>query len=386
MGHHDAPRTGPLSGLRVLDLTRVLAGPFCTMILADLGAEVVKVERPESGDDARHFGPFLPSGLSAYFASLNRGKKSIVLDLKQTDDCETLRQLTRKADVLVENFRPGTMAAFDLAADDLRAVSPSLIYASVSGFGQHGEHAKRPAYDVIIQAMGGLMSITGTDANHPVRVGTSIGDIVAGLFATIDILAAVHERGHTAAGAALDVAMLDCSVAVLENAISRYDVSGQIPRPLGTRHPSITPFQAFPTADAPIVVAAGNDSLWRRLCQVLEAPLLADDTKLATNAARTDHHAYMEKAIGERFRRQSAAHWLARLDEAGVPSAPIRNIEEVVTDQNLVARSMLHWMVDRDGSTFRTAGSPLRTPPLSNHAPELGEHTEAVIRQWLKPT
>src|SRR5262245_40406355 len=235
------PHDPPLGGVRVLDLTRVLAGPFCTMLLADLGAEVVKVERP-GGDDARQYGPFLASGESAYFAGVNRGKKSIVLDLKAPADRDTFRRLAERADVVVENYRPGTMEALDLSGQRLRERNPRLVYASVSGFGRTGPYRRRPAYDVIVQALGGLMSITGHEATGPARAGTSISDILGGLYAALAVTAALARRGRTGGGADLDLALLDCTVAVLENAVSRYAVTGEVPRPLGTRHPSITPF------------------------------------------------------------------------------------------------------------------------------------------------
>lgn len=377
----------PLAGIRVLDLTRVLAGPYCTMILADLGAEVVKIERPGSGDDSRQFGPFLPSGISAYFASINRGKKSVVLDLHQPPDVEQLRRLAACADVLVENFRPGTMDAFGLSSEALRQINPRLIYTSLSGFGRTGPAAGRPAYDIIIQAMSGLMSITGHDAAHPTRVGTSICDILTGLFGAIGILAALQRRERTAKGADLDLAMLDSTVAALENAISRYEVTGEVPGPLGTRHPSIAPFQAFATADVPIVVAAGNEALWQELCGVLGAPELVTDSRLATNAARAGNVDYLERLLIERFRTRPAAEWLARLDAAGIPSGPIRSVADVLADPQLAERGLLHKMQEGDHGGFVTAGSPVRLDgaalPISNRAPELGEHTRAVLHEWL---
>jgi len=358
------------------------------MILADLGAEVVKIERPGLGDDSRNFGPFLPSGMSAYFASINRGKKSVTLDLHESRDIETLTRLAAKADVLVENFRPGTLDGYGLSSDTLRKLNPNLIYTSLSGFGRTGDAAQRSAYDIIIQAMSGLMSITGEDAAHPVRVGSSISDILTGLFGAIGILAALHRRGRCQTGADLDLAMLDSTVAALENAISRFEVTGSVPQPLGTRHPSIAPFQAFPTADAPIVVAAGNEALWKKLCEVLGRPELAADPLLADNATRARHLDYLGDKLSERFRTQPAAWWLARLAEAGIPSGPIRSVADVIDDPQLAARGMLHRMHtgDDDGG-FLTAGSPLRFDgaplPLSDRAPALGEHTQQVLREWL---
>jgi len=377
----------PLAGLRVLDLTRVLAGPYCTLILADLGADVVKIERPAGGDDARLFGPFLPSGESAYFASINRGKRSITLDLKHPADVRTFLRLVERADVLVENFRPGTMESLGLASQRLREINPRLIYASASGFGRTGGYGRRPAYDVIIQAMSGLMSVTGNGDGQPVRAGTSVSDILTGLFTAIGILASLRGRGDSGRGADLDLAMLDCTVAALENAICRCTVTGEVPVPLGSRHPSITPFQAFPTADVPIVIAAGNETLWRKLCEVLATPELQDDPRFATNAARSSNCPQLEPLLTARLTQRPAADWLAELEAAGIPSAPIRNIADVVADPELAARGMLHQMEDA-GSSFLTAGSPFHIngspPSLSPHAPKLGEHTQMVLREWLE--
>ncbi len=377
----------PLQGVRVLDLTRVLAGPYCTMILSDLGAEVVKIERPEVGDDARHFGPFLPTGLSAYFASINRGKRSVTLDLKVEEDRETFLRLVEQADVLVENFRAGTMDGFGLSAERLQQVNPKLVYAAISGFGHAGLETGRAAYDIVIQAMSGLMSITGDRPGHSVRVGTSISDIMSGMFGAIGVVSALRHRDQTGEGTVVDLAMLDCTVAALENAISRFAVSGQSPEPLGTRHPSITPFQAFDTADGPIVIAAGNDSLWRKLCDVVEAPQLADDPRFSTNDARTENRAELEELFASLLKHASQADWLAKLDAVGVPSAPIRNIEQVVNDPHLASRDMWHNMHDGGDGHFLTAASPLRMngqpPPLAERSPDLGEDSADVLKEWL---
>ena len=383
MAKSGGKRTAPLAGIRVLDLTRVLAGPFCTMILADLGAEVIKIERPERGDDSRHFGPFLPSGLSAYFASINRGKKSVTLDLKAEKGRRKFVDLVREADVVVENFRPGTMESFGLGADRLREVNPRLVYAAASGFGKAGLHGDRPAYDIIIQAMSGLMSVTGLDAAHPVRVGSSISDILAGMFTAIGILAALRLREDEGRGVELDIAMLDSTVAALENAMSRYEVQGRPPEPMGTRHPSITPFQAVTTADGAIVVAAGNDALWRKLCDAVGRPQLAEDRRFRSNDDRTENHEPLDAILAEAFLERDSAEWLSLLGDAGVPAAPIRTMADVVADKHLVARGMIHVMRDDKGGAFRTAGSPLRLDgkplDLSSHAPALGEHNAAVL-------
>ena len=377
----------PLSGLRVLDLTRVLAGPYCTLLLADLGAEVVKVERPGVGDDARGFGPFLENGQSAYFASINRGKKSIALDLKHDSDRETFLQLVDRADVLVENFRAGTMQELRLGAESLCRQNPRLIYASLSGFGHAGSDTGRPAYDVVVQALSGLMSITGSGPGQPVRVGTSISDILTGIFGAVAIVSAVHGRTSSGQGMVIDLAMLDCTVAALENAISRFATSGVAPTPRGSRHPSITPFQAVPTADTPIVIAAGNDALWVALCGCLDRNDLVSDQRFVTNRDRTAHHQDLETELTAAFARRPAAEWLERLAEAGVPAAPIRSIDEVVADPHLASRQMWHTMDDGQGGTLLTAGSPFRMndtpPPLSTTIPGLDEHHQEILGQWL---
>ena len=377
----------PLKGIRVLDLTRVLAGPFCTMLLADLGAEVVKIERP-GGDDARQFGPFLPSGESAYFAGINRGKKSIILDLKAEVDRATFLKLVVRADVVVENYRPGTMEAFNLSSEHLRTVNPQLIYASVSGFGRTGPYRRRPAYDIIVQALGGLMSITGHDENDPARVGSSISDILAGMYTALSITAGLTRRGRTGTGADLDLAMLDCTVAILENAVSRYAITGQVPKPLGTRHPSITPFQAFRAADGALVIAAGNDALWQKLCEVIDAPTLVKDPLLVTNASRTTNHQYLEQSLQQAFGKRTVQDWLDRLLAAGIPAAPIQNVAQVLDDPQLEARDMWHTLTDRDGKTLVTPGSPVvldgLKPTLGDTWPLLGEHQEEVLRDWLR--
>jgi len=258
---------GPLKGLKILDLTRVLAGPYCTMILGDLGADVIKVEMPSSGDDSRHFGPF-QNGESAYFMSLNRNKRSMTLNLKSEQGKKLLKELVKQVDVLVENFRPGTMEKLGLGYDVLKEINPKLIYAAASGFGHSGPYSKKPAYDGVVQAMGGIMSITGPKDGEPTRVGPSIGDIAAGLFTAIGVLAALNNKNETGQGQKVDVAMLDCQVAMLENAIARYVVTKEVPKPMGNRHTSIVPFEPFDSKDSKIVVAVGNDAIWKRFCGV----------------------------------------------------------------------------------------------------------------------
>jgi CoA:oxalate CoA-transferase len=343
----------------VLDLTRVLAGPFCTMLLADQGARVIKVERPPAGDDARGFGPFV-AGCSAYFTSLNRGKQSIALELADAGDREIFERLLARADVLVENFRPGVLDRLGLGWNALHARYPRLILASTSGFGQTGPYASRPAYDLVVQAMGGIMSLTGEPGGAPVRVGTSIGDIAAGLFTAVAVNAALFHRERTGEGQRVDVAMLDCQVAILENALARYAATGEAPGPIGSRHPSIAPFAALRCADGHLVVAAGNDALFARLCRVLERPELAADPRFAGNEARVRHvealHAELERALA----REGRDEWLARLERAGVPCGPIQDVPALLRDPQVRARNMIVRTHDEAGAPLEVAGNPMK--------------------------
>ena len=291
---------GPLSGVTVIDLTRVLAGPYCTLVLADLGARVIKVETPGGGDDSRTFGPFI-EGKSAYFMSINRGKESISLNLKEDGDRAVFEDLLAGADVVVENFRAGTMERLGYGWEALHARFPRLIYAACSGFGHTGPYAGRPAYDVVVQAMGGIMSLTGQPGGPPARVGSSVGDIVAGLFTAIGINGALYRRTTTGEGMKLDVSMLDCQVAILENALARYFASGEVPGPLGTRHPSIAPFQAYATADGHVVISAGNDALFATLCAALGRP----DARRGRALRRQRRPQYQRRRAGGRSSRRS---------------------------------------------------------------------------------
>ncbi len=375
-----------LEGVRVLDFTRVLAGPYATMVLADLGAEVIKVELPGHGDEARNFGPFI-AGVSAYYASVNRGKKSVTLDLRTPRGSGLAMDLAERCDVLVENFRPGSMERFGLDYDRVSARTPRLVYASISGFGQSGPYSHRPAYDVIVQAMSGLASITGLPGQPPVRVGSSTADLSAALFACVGLLAALARARETGRGRHLDVSMLDCQVALLENAIARYDVNGQVPGPLGSRHPAITPFQFFAAADGWVVVAAGNDRLFDRLCQVLRRPELAEDARFADNALRTENHADLESEIGAAFAGGSVDEWLERLEKAGVPCGPVNDMADLVGDPQVRSRGLIRRQ-PCDGESVAVPVSPLRfageAPEIDPRpAPALGEHTESVLQELL---
>ena len=375
-----------LEGVRVLDFTRVLAGPYATMVLADLGAEVIKVELPGSGDEARNFGPFV-AGVSAYYASVNRGKKSVTLDLRTPRGSRLAMDLVERSDVLVENFRPGSMSRFGLDFEHVSARNPRLVYASISGFGQSGPYSHRPAYDVIVQAMSGLASITGLPGQPPVRVGSSTADLSAALFACVGLLAALGRARETGRGRHLDLSMLDCQVALLENAIARYDVTGEVPGPLGSRHPAITPFQFFAAADGWVVVAAGNDRLFARLCEVLGRPELAGDARFADNASRTENHADLESEIGDAFAGGSVARWLDRLEKAGVPCGPVNDVADLVRDPQVRSRGMIRRQPCA-GESVAVPVSPLRfageTPDIDPRpAPALGEHTESVLQELL---
>lgn len=377
---------GPLSGITVVDLTRVLAGPYCTMVLLDLGARVIKVEPPKVGDDARAFGPFL-KGKSAYFMSLNRGKESIALDLKNAEDKAIFHDLLARADVLVENYRPGTMEKLGLGWDALHAKYPKLIYAAASGFGHSGPYSKRAAYDMVVQGMGGLMSVTGHPGGPPTRVGTSIGDITAGLFTAIGISSALFDRTRTGTGVKIDVAMLDCQIAILENAIARYFSTGQVPGPLGARHPSITPFEAFKAKDGHLIVAAGNDALFAKLCEALGRADLARNPLFLTNATRTDHAAALRDEIEQALAGKTVAEWLDILDRAGVPSGPINDVKQALEDPQIAARNMVVAIDDKDVGTLRMAGNPIKSsgyadPTTRGPVPDLDGDRARILKDF----
>jgi CoA:oxalate CoA-transferase len=379
----------PLGGVRVLDLTRVLAGPFCTMNLADLGAEVIKIEMPGTGDDSRSFAPLMPSGDSAYFYSVNRGKRSVTLDLRSEEGAAIFAELAAKSDVVVENFSPGTMERFKLGYARLKAANPKIILCSISGFGQTGPMTSAPAYDIVAQALGGTMSITGNPGGEPVRCGVSVGDLSAALYGVIAIMSALRVRDRDGVGNHVDIAMLDCQVAMLEDALARYSVSGRIPERLGTRHPSITPFQQFRAADDYFVMGAGNEAIWLRFCNVIGMPQLKDDPRFLTNHDRTANHTELETILARIFATRPREHWLGLLADASVPCAPIANVEEVTRDPHLVARNMILHAEHPDfeglivpGSPLKSVGAAARDIPLTR-APRLGENTDEVLASVL---
>ncbi|GAB4275536.1 MAG: CaiB/BaiF CoA-transferase family protein [Candidatus Rifleibacteriota bacterium] len=373
---------GPLKDIKVIDLTRVLAGPFCTMTLADMGAEVIKIERPGVGDDSRAFGPH-QNGESAYFMSINRGKKSITLDLKKEKGKEVFRRLVKEADVLVENFKPGVMKKLGLDYEAMKLINPKLIYCASSGFGQTGPYSARPAYDLIIQGMGGLMSITGPDDSTPTKVGSSIADIFAGVFSAIGILSALYNRERTGKGQMVDVAMLDCMVAILENAIARYASTNVDPVPIGNRHPSIAPFTSVKTSNGFINIACGNDQLWKKFCEVICREELAEDERYLTNADRCKNMDQLIPTLNDTLGENTTEFWLEKLEAANVPAGPINKISEVLKDPQVVARDMIVELMHPVAGKVKVPGTPIKysdtISEIKSPAPTLGQHTREIL-------
>jgi crotonobetainyl-CoA:carnitine CoA-transferase CaiB-like acyl-CoA transferase len=373
----------PLSDTRVLDLSRVLAGPLATQTLADLGADVVKVERPETGDDTRGWGPPFAGGDAAYFLSLNRNKRSVAIDLKTEEGVEAVRRLASRSDVVVENFRPGLLADLGMSLDQLRHRNPGLVTCSVTAFGHDvAEGASRPGYDIIVQALSGLMSVTGEPGGPPVKVGVALLDAIAGLYATIGILAALQERTRNGRGRHVSVALFDASVAAMLNQAANQLIGGDVPGPMGTAHPNIVPYQAFDAADRPFILAAGNDRLFRRTCEVLGDPSWGGDERFATNEGRVRHRDELVPLLQEAFGRRPAAAWLAELEAAAVPCAPIRRLDEVFASPEGAA--LVDDVEDPDRATrLRLVRNPIRLDgvPLPTRLPPplLGRHTAHIL-------
>jgi CoA:oxalate CoA-transferase len=380
-------RKKPLEDIVVLDLTRVLAGPYCAMILANLGAKLIKVERPKTGDDSRSFGPY-KNGQSAYFVSLNRGKKSIAIDLKKPEGKQIIKELAKVSDVVLENFRPGTTRKLGLSYDVLCKINPRLIYAAVSGFGHSGPYSERPAYDMLAQGMGGIMSITGQPGGEPTRVGSSIGDIIAGMFGAIGIISAIYERGFTGKGQMVDVAMLDGQVAVLENAIARYAINGEVPGPLGSRHPSISPFGGFKTKDSWVIIACGNQIIWERFCGAIGREDLMEIPEFATNDKRTENYKKLKPIMDEIVQQKTTQEWLELLEKHHVPSGPINTIDKLFDDPQVKSRNMLIKAEQPGMGTIYVAGNPIKLSTLKEEAvtdpaPKIGEHTDEILKNFL---
>jgi len=380
--------SGPLEGLRVLDLTWVLSGPYCTMTLCDLGADVIKCERPPWGDVARTTGP-LVDGESGYFFSINRGKRSISLDLKSQEGKAIFKRLVRQVDVLVENYRPGSMDALGLGYEVLKEENPRLVYCAISGFGQTGPMRDQPALDIVVQGAGGVMSVTGEPGGRPVRPGLSLGDIAAGLYAAIGILAAVREREVSGIGQFVDISMLDCQLAIQENAFMRYHVTGEPPMALGTRHPSAVPFQAFQTADGYIVVALawGVPNQWHLLCAELGVIEIAEDPRFETAAARSANHAALEPLLQAGFLTKTTPEWLERLQAYEIPCGPLNTIPQTAALPQVAAREMLVPVEHHTIGRVPLVNTPVRlsrTPGgIKGSSPDMGQHSREVLRELL---
>ncbi|HEX4302957.1 MAG TPA: CoA transferase [Rhizomicrobium sp.] len=383
--------TGPLANLLVIDLTRVLAGPYAALMLNELGARIIKVEPPRTGDDSRHIGPFVktPDGRtkSGYFMSVNRAKESIALDLKSDPDRAIFEALLARADILIENYRGGTMEKLGYGYEQLKDKYPKLIYCGVSGFGHTGPYAKRPAYDMVVQAMGGVMSLTGHPDSPPTRVGTSTGDLSAGLFATIGMVTALYDRQNTGKGQKVDISMLDSQVALLENAISRYVATGDVPGRLGSRHPSIAPFAAFATKDGHIAIAAGNDDLFARVARVIGRDDLIADERFTSNPKRVTNYEPLHEEMELALSARTSHDWLAALDEAAVPCGPLNNVAQVMADPQILHRNMIVETLDPDLGLIRMQGNPVKLsahpdPSTREHAPELDEHRAAILKEF----
>ena len=378
----------PLEGITILDLTWVLAGPYASMVLCDLGADVIKVERPPWGDIARTTGPY-QNGWSGYFFSINRGKRSVSIDLRKDEGRELFLRLVEKADVVMENFTPGTMERLGIGYETVSARNSQIIFASTSGFGQTGPYRERPALDIVVQGMGGIMSITGEPGGGPVRPGVSYGDVTAGLFTAIGILAALHDREKSGKGQAVDISMLDCQVSILENAIMRYFVTGHAPERLGTRHPSATPFQAFPTADGHLVVALGfgEENQWHLLCGILGLPELIDDARFATGPRRTKRHAELEPILISAFQTRTTREWLIDLEVAGIPCGPVNTIPEMLNDPQVRAREMVREVTHPTAGTIPIANTPFRLSRsesgIKGPPPDFAQDTGDVLAELL---
>jgi crotonobetainyl-CoA:carnitine CoA-transferase CaiB-like acyl-CoA transferase len=378
---------GPLAGLTIVDLTRVVAGPYCTMLAADMGARVIKVEHPARGDDTRAWGPPFVAGESAYFLSVNRNKESVAIDFKQPQGRAVLDALIARADVLVENFRPGTLDAMGLGYHHLSVRHPALIYVSISGYGQTGPRREEPGYDAIIQAEGGLMSVTGMPDGPPVRLGVAIADLTAGMFAFQGMLLALIARGRTGRGQLVDVGLMDSATALLTYQANRFFATGEPPVRTGNRHASIAPYDTFDTASGTLVLAVGTDEQWRKFCQVAGVDGLAADERFRTNPDRVDNHAALRTAIGGLLRTRPLAEWLQELRAAGVPCGGVRSIDEALADPQVAARAMVETIdhptagvLQQLGVATKLSETPgtIRTPP-----PRLGEHTARVLSEDL---
>jgi formyl-CoA transferase len=377
-----------LEGIRVVDLTRILAGPFCTMMLGDLGADVIKIERPEAGDDTRQWGPpFTEGGESAYFVSVNRNKRSLTLNLKSAEGQQLLKKLIQQSDVLVENFKTGTLAGWGLDYDTLQALRPGLIYCTITGYGYTGPYKARPGYDFMVQAMGGFMSVTGPVDGEPTRAGVAIADITTGILASNAILAALFARQRTGAGQRIDMSLLDSQVAMMSYVASNYLVSGEPPQRYGNAHPNIVPYESFKAGDGYFAFATGNDNQWRNFCQAVGHPEWAEDERFATNAARLENRRTLVAMLNDLFGTRDAAEWMALCQEIGIPTAPINNLDQVFADPQVQARNMRVDVEHPAAGTLPLVASPLKIttapPQVRTPPPLLGQHTDEILETLL---
>jgi crotonobetainyl-CoA:carnitine CoA-transferase CaiB-like acyl-CoA transferase len=380
-------QTGALTGIRILDLTRVLAGPFCTMLLADMGAEVIKIEQPGQGDDTRSYPPFIGKW-SAYFANMNRNKKSIVLDLKNDEAKKIFKELVKKADVVIENYKPGTMRKLGIDYGDLKLINPQLIFASISGFGQFGPYKERPGYDIIGQAMGGLMSVSGWPDSPPTRSGTAMGDILGGLNCCIGILAALRGREITGRGQTVDVALVDSVVSAMETIIQIYLVEGRIPGRIGNRYEFIAPYDTFQAADGWVVIAVGNNAVWKRFCEVIERLDLVEQPEFKNNADRVKNHVCLGKIVTEWTQKRKIGEIVDTLLANSIPSAPINDVSQIINDPHIAgAREMFAEISTPDGKKMKVVACPIKFGELKAEvrttAPQLGEHTDMVLHELM---
>ena len=382
------PMPQALADLKILDLSRVLAMPYCSMMLGDLGAEIIRVERPGVGDETRHWGPPWVGELSAYYLVTNRNKQCITVDLKKKEGQEIIRHLARRSDILLENFLPGDLAKMNLGYEDIRAINPKIIYASVTGYGQNGPYRDLPGFDFILQAQGGLMSIIGEEEGSPMKVGVAIVDITAGLFACSAILAALHYREKTGEGQYIDMALLDAQVAWLGNQASNYLVSGKVPRRMGNAHPNIVPYETFKAKDGIyLALGVGNDNQWKKFCRIAGVEHLMDDPRYVTNPKRVENRKILVPLLQEVFLQRDSGEWLKLLGEAEIPIGPINTIDRVFADPQVLSREMLVEMEHPKVGKLKLVGSPMKLSktPVQYRIPPplLGEHTESVLREVL---
>lgn len=377
--------SGPLAGIKVLDLSRVLAGPYCTMTLGDLGAEIIKVELPGGSDDTRFWGPPFQNDVSAYYLCTNRNKRSITVNLKTEQGKEIIKKLVKQSDVIIHNFKTGTMEKLGFDYESIKQWNERIIYCGITGFGNTGPYKNLAGYDFVIQAMSGLMSITGSEESGPMKVGVAISDVLTGMNAAISILAAINERHHSGIGQSIDISLFDSQVAALVNVASNYLVSGKIPTRLGNEHPNIVPYQTFATKDREMVVAVGNDGQFKRLCTLLNEEPLAEDERYATNEKRLENRESLTAILAERFKEKDASEWQSLLNDSGIPCGPINDMQSLFNEEQVKARNMLVEVDHPQAGKVPLVGSPLklsRTPvSIRKHPPLAGEHNGEVLRE-----